>query len=476
MKRKQVLEVLDKIDDEYIQEAEKAPKKKKIKTYWIGTIAAVLALVICVNTIFNPFAIKADAIALPGDARITECPDPDDYDYYWDYEAELEIWEEKYKDTIALSDNAASSLSSFFTSGSAEFLISEDNENTLWSPVNAYMGLAMLAETLDGDSRKEILDLLNVDDIETLRKQSSAVWEYMYSDEKKEKCILANSLWLDEGLTYNQEVMDNLAYHYYSSVYQCDLGSKSANKDIGKWLNKNTGGLLKDVTDKINLSPNTILALYSTLYFEAEWSSPFDKDYNTDDVFHGVKGDTTVTYMNDTAKMNYYWDDEYTAIKLPFKNDSTMWFILPDEGKTTSDILNDGSYGEMILTGDTEDGWQNKKQVEVNYSVPKFEITSTFDLKDGLKKMGVTKIFTGNSSDFTSINIDAPLYIDVEQSAKVVIDEDKAKAASFFKGEKLEGSAPPEDIEEIDFVLDRPFVFVIAKNNMPLFTGVMNNL
>ena len=50
MKRKQVLEVLDKIDDRYIKEAEKAPKKIK-KPYWIGAVAAVLAIVICISSV-----------------------------------------------------------------------------------------------------------------------------------------------------------------------------------------------------------------------------------------------------------------------------------------------------------------------------------------------------------------------------------------------------------------------------------------
>jgi serine protease inhibitor len=29
--------------------------------------------------------------------------------------------------------------------------------------------------------------------------------------------------------------------------------------------------------------------------------------------------------------------------------------------------------------------------------------------------------------------------------------------------------------EEIDFVLDRPFLFVVQSDNMPLFTGIVNN-
>ena len=476
MKRKHVLEVLDKIDDRYVTETEKAPKKMRKRPYWIGAVAAVLAVVICISSFLNTPIITANAIALPGDARIMEYPRYDDYEDRESCMADRAVWENESEHRRTTRENAAISLSQFFTEGSAEFLASHNNDNALWSPINAYIGLSMLAEITDGDSRKEILDLFGVSDIETLRSQVSAVWESVYEDDGNEICTLANSLWLEDGLDYNQDAMNNLAYHYYASVYQTDLGSDSANKAIGNWLNKNTGGMLKDRTDKIDLSPDTILALYSTLFYQAKWSDEFNSKNNTNDIFHGVNGDANVTYMNKKlCQMNYYWHDDYSAVALSLKNGSTMWFILPDEGKTTADVLNGGAYGEMISSGSGEEGWQNKKYMKVNLSVPKFDVSSTVNLKDGLGRMGVTKVFDMESSDFTSITSDTPVYISaVNQSARVEIDEKGVKAATYIEIPGAGSAMPPEEI--IDFVLDRPFLFVITKGNLPLFTGVVNNI
>lgn len=476
MKRKHVLEVLDKIDDRYVAEAEKAPKRMKKRSYWIGAVAAVLAVVICIGSFFGSVPVTANAIALPGDARIMEHPELDDYEDRESYMADVEIWKSQLDNRSTIRENAAVSLLPFFTEASADFLSSKNNENALWSPVNAYIGLAMLAEITDGDSRKEILDLFGIEDIEALRSQVSAVWESVYEDDGNEICTLANSLWLEDGLNYNQDTMNNLAYHYYASAYQTDLGSKSANKKIGSWLDENTGGLLKDSTDKIDLSPDTVLALYSTLFFQAKWSDEFDSKNNTDGVFHGFDGDTSVTFMNKKLyQMYYYWHDNYSAVALTLKNGSTMWFILPDEGKTTADVLGDGAYGEMISSGDGEEGWQNKKYMKVNLSVPKFDVSSTINLKDGLGRMGVTKVFDINGSDFTAITSDTPVYItSVNQSARVEIDEKGVKAAAYIEFPAAGSPMPPEEI--IDFVLDRPFVFVISKGSLPLFTGVVNNL
>ncbi|MBQ8758902.1 MAG: hypothetical protein IJZ20_04330, partial [Clostridia bacterium] len=192
--------------------------------------------------------------------------------------------------------------------------------------------------------------------------------------------------------------------------------------------------------------------------------------------FHGVNGDTNVTYMNKKlCQMNYYWHDDYSAVALSLKNGSTMWFILPDEGKSTADVLSDGAYGEMISSDDGEGGWQNKKYMKVNLSVPKFDVSSTVNLKDGLNKMGVTKVFDMESSDFTAVTSDTPVYVTaVNQSARVEIDEKGVKAAAYIEFPAAGSPMPPEEI--IDFVLDRPFVFVISKGNLPLFTGVVNNL
>ena len=174
--------------------------------------------------------------------------------------------------------------------------------------------------------------------------------------------------------------------------------------------------------------------------------------------------------------MYYYWYDNYSAVALYLKNGGTMWFILPDEGEAVADVLKDGTYGEMISSyGGDEDGWQNKKYMKVNLSVPKFDVSSTVNLKEGLGRMGVTKVFDMESSDFTAITSDTPVFVtSVNQSARVEIDEKGVKAASYIEIPGVGSPMPPEEI--IDFVLDRPFVFVISKGALPLFTGVVNNI
>lgn len=433
-----------------------------------------IALILCIALLLS-FAscgllvITAKTVSRASDSRQTQRPDYDDYDDRAVWQADVDKWEEEQKLLSATTKATVTDLAPFFATGSAQFLGTQESANLLWSPVNAYIGLAMVAELTAGESRQQILDMFGAADIAALRRQVGAVWESAYYDNGHEVSSLANSLWLEEGLSYQQDTMDNLAYHYYASVYQGDLGSQKINSDIGAWINHNTGGFLKKATPDINLSPETILALYSTIYFQAKWQDEFVKSNNTKDVFHAPNGDKTVTFMNKKlAQMNYYWGDKFSAVALWLKNGSRMWFVLPDEGYTTADVLTDGQYMQMVLQQD----WENEKWMKVNLSVPKFDVNSTLNLKAGLQKMGVTDVFNEAAANFSQLTGDVPIFLtETNQSVRVQIDEKGVTAAAYIEIPGATSPAPPEEI--VDFVLDRPFLFAITTASIPLFVGTV---
>lgn len=464
-----VAKALSYVDEKYVSAA--AKKKKKKAKYFISAIAAVLALVLLFNLPSMPMVISAKAVSIASESRQMQRPDLDDYKDRDQWRADREKWEAEQKFLSSTSRAAINALTPFFTNGSAQFLSTQGSENLLWSPINAYIGLAMMTELTDGASRQQILDLFGARDIDALRQQVGAVWESAYNDNGHEISTLANSLWLENGLNYQQDTMDNIAYYYYASVYQGDLGSQKINNAIGAWINNNTGGFLKKSTSNVNLSPDTILALYSTIYFQAKWQDEFSASKNTQDTFHAPNGDKTVTFMNKKlAQMNYYYGDKFSAVALSLKNGSRMWFILPDEGYTTADVLADGQYMQMVLQQD----WENTKWMKVNLSVPKFDVNSTLNLKDGLQEMGVTDVFNEGAANFSEITGDVPIFLTAaNQSVRVQIDEEGVKAAAYIEFPGATSPEPPKEI--IDFILDRPFIFAITTESIPLFMGTVNN-
>lgn len=459
-----IADALNEVSDDKIAEAARAKRKRK-RRYFLGAVAAVLAIVLISNIGFIPGIVSAKAVSTASDSR---APERDDYENFSEYWALLE---QREADVNAALDASAS----FFRDSAALYMTDSGSENRVWSPINAYIALAALAEITDGNSRQQILDALGVSDLDTLRTQAGAFWEEVYKDDGNEICVLANSLWLNEGLKYNQQAMDDLAYYYYASVYQTDLGSSSAGKALRTWLNNNTGGLLKKNTGSAGFPENAVLTLASTVYLQSKWVDEFNSSKNTDGVFHAPTGDITVTYMNKKEyHADYYWGDSYGAVALGLKNGCRMWFFLPDEDKTVDDVLAQGQYMDTILGGTSYEDSDNQRYMKVNLSVPKFDVSSSANLTETFRELGITDIFDSLVSDFTAITSDTPVAITaVNQAARVIIDEKGVKAASYIEFPGAGAAAPPEEV--IDFILDRPFLFVIADySGIPLFTGVVN--
>ena len=458
-------DALNEISDTHLQEAIQ-PKRKR-RPYWLGAVAAVLAVVLLLAG--TGFSFRG---TLPGDQ----------------YTVTLSTEQRPIQSAVvslssaprqsgstALAGSAQTSAASFFQRSTRQFLAGTQ-ENRVYSPAGAYMVLAMLAEMTGGATQEQLLETLGVSHIESLRSRVSALWESVYTgDGASAVCALANSAWLDDALSYDQGVMDTLGYDYYASVFQGDIGSDTVNEDIRAWLSNNTGGLLEDAVDTIGYDQSTVLALFSTIYFNGTWTAEFSAADNTVDLFYSPSGVQLATYMNDRRRMDLYWGDSFSAVALSMSNGCTMWLVLPDEDATVDMVLEDGAYLELATSGTK----RNSHSYIINLSVPKFDAGSQYDLIGGLRELGITDIFDPALADFSpSVTVPGglPVYINrVTQANRVVIDESGATAASFTEASGALGFNPNTQVEEIDFILDRPFLFVITSGNgLPLFTGVVN--
>lgn len=461
-----ILKALDCIEGKFLTEA--ATRKHRKRRLLIA-VAAILALVLFWRIPSIPLAVSAKAVSLSSGSKIMKRPNvnSDKFDEWVDLRSEYRHY----------AENAVSPLLAFSEECSRAVLSGATDGNLLWSPVNAYIALAMTSELTGTHTQQELLDVLGAPDTQTLRTDIGGLWEMIYQDDGNEISILANSLWLDEKVNYHQASMDILSDHYYASVYQGTLGSEKTNRALRNWLNNETGGFLKNRTQNVKLSSDSMMALASTVYFQSKWVDEFAAAQNTEKMFHSDGGDVQCTFMNAKERqMNYYWGADFSAVSLWLKNDSKMWFILPDEDKTVDDVLSAGEYNKLF---DAESGYEttNAKYMKVNLSIPKFDIGSSIDLKEGLKKIGLTDIFEPIGNDFSpSVDSEIPVYLkNIQQNTRVAIDEEGVVAASYIILDFGAGAAmPPEEI--IDFVVDRPFLFAITTSHgIPLFLGTVQN-
>ena len=385
-----------------------------------------------------------------------------------DYEA----WNASRRKQLAAPEGYADGLWDFYADSTRTYL-SGKKENCAYSPLNLYMALSMLAECCGGESRAQILELMNAPDIESLRTQAGQVWNANYCDDGALTSILADSVWLDDSVSFEKNVVDTLAKSYYASTYTGKFGSDNMNSAIQSWLNKQTGGLLGDAVNNVAPDDTTLMALYSTAYFKGRWDSEFNPELNDTRKFHAPDGNIDAEFMNQSYERDYFWGEDFGAVRQSFVSGCDMWLILPDEDKSIDDVLTSGEYVGLIRPGSSE--YENERYIRVNLALPKFDVSSTTDLKSGLEALGVTDVFDPGNADFSELSSSDEMYVGTaRQSARVTIDEEGCTAAAFTEILMCGSACPPEDIQEIDFVLDRPFIFVITgMDGQPLFTGTV---
>lgn len=91
------------------------------------------------------------------------------------------------------------------------------------------------------------------------------------------------------------------------------------------------------------------MALATSIYFRAKWSSEFSEGNTEEKTFHAPDGDITCNFMHQGGSGTYYWGDQFSAVKKRFEVGEAMWFILPDEGATPEQLLNDPQAMEFLL-------------------------------------------------------------------------------------------------------------------------------
>lgn len=470
----EILNAMEHIDADLIEAADGPVKKKRRAAWWIAAVAAVLAVVLSASLllpILSQEAQAANLLAAPTYPQMAAYPNYNEYSDWEAYNLAYDAWRESQQQQYDQPEGYADSLTDFFHASMAQFLQGEGNPT--YSPVNVYLAMALLAETTGGNSRQQILDLFGLDTIEQLREQASHMWNAHYSDDGQTSLLLANSLWLDDEYVFKKETAQLLANHYYASSFSGNLGTEEMNRQLHAWLNQNTGGLLQEQAENVELSPESVFALASTVYFTASWKEEFSQRNTKDAVFHSPEADLTVPFMNKTMHRHMcYWADNFTAIYLHLTGNNRMWLILPDEGFTVADILESEDYLQMTLDPSS---WENKRVYDINLSLPKFDVSNQMDLCDGMKAMGLTDIFDYSISDFTPMTDTPMLYVgQINHAARVAIDEKGCVGAAFTVID-VEAGAMPTEPDEIDFVLDRPFLFVVSsRDNLPLFAGVVN--
>lgn len=444
MKKEDLFETLGELEDNVIQDA-----KKKFNPKPFALMAAALAAALLCGILLWPGGTSAP-VALAA--------------FEPDYSAEY--------DGSPLNEAYLSDIRTF--AARAGKVLLDESDSIAYSPTALYTALSMMTELTDGDCLDSLLNALEAGNTDELRKYTGDLWRYLCNNpDMKEpgKVTVANSLWLNRKYTFNEDNLQNLADYYYVASYTGDM-QKEIPRMVSEWVQKQTNNLLDC---KLNPEKNTMAVLLSAIYFYDEWAESFRQADVTEGRFENPEGEwIPVNYMNRMEKDKAYYQNEgVTASVQYFKNGGKMLFILPDEGKSPADILSDTDLIATLLN------WEGaaKNTGTVEWIIPRFTLSSTIDLKEGLTALGLGDFFDSYGNPLPKLSDTEAFISKAQQGTSVSINENGCEAASYVEIEiSLMGAPLPPSKDVIHMSLTRPFVFaILSENDVPLFLGVVNN-
>ena len=352
--------------------------------------------------------------------------------------------------------------------------------NLFYSPLSIQMALGMTFAGAGGDTATQMQSALHfgTPDIHSAFNwldQELAKRNALAETEEGDGFALriANATWGQKNFGFEQPFLDTLAESYGAGMYLLDFQSapEPSRLIINDWVAEKTEDRILDLIPSGAITPLTRMVLTNAIYFLAPWEFPFEPENTKPGTFHLLGAETVeVPMMKQTAALGLASGDGWQAVELPYNGRAlSMVVLLPDEGKleTVQAGLNGTLIGELIASiGYTE----------VNITLPKFETTTSFEVNDALKALGMTDGFEEGLADFSGMTTEDQLWISkVIHKAFVKVDEEGTEAAA-ATAVIMDGttSVPPPPVP---FVVDRPFIFFILDKptNQILFVGRVLN-
>ncbi len=373
-----------------------------------------------------------------------------------------------------ISADTADSLTGFADRSTALALAEQAGKNAVYSPLSLWAALSMLAQCGSGDSRAQVLSALGSPSVEALQAQVAQVWQGLYTDDGASSLLLANSVWLNSSLegAYVPDTLDILANRYYAGTYEAAMGTKAADQAVTDWIGKQTNGLIGGGDPVVQTKAETLALLVSSLYYRAGWTDEFLPELTQPDTFTNADRTQIKTdFMHRTVKASFLDRDHYQAAALPTQLGEVV-FLLPDQGTSPEDLLrNPDLLSSLDFSG------SDAQRGEVRWSVPKFDVASNLDLKTPLAALGITDLLDPDKADLSGLTTLSAYLSDAKQLARVKADERGVEGAAVTILSIDVTSARPDLPSKVCVMdLERPFLFVIRTEGIPLFVGVVNQL
>jgi len=370
------------------------------------------------------------------------------------------------------------------------FMDSAGDGNILFSPYGLYVALGMLSNGAEPGSptESEVLGALGSEDIDSLNAYLDSILDAAGTFgstrfDSSSMVLVDPSALSDPGTQLDEGFVKAVARYCEAVVSEADFSGdlEKVKRSIAEWVRLKTDGMIPDY--RSIATEGTVCDILNVVCFEGQWLRSFEPGRTYDEMFRNSDGtETSVPMMHrDFSGIRYYEDGRYRGLELSYdttrEGGISMHIVLPQDGSSVNTLEAWSSesveYRESFMRS-----LSSAEPVDAAVTLPKFTMSSSYDLKVVLSKMGLETSFS-DLAEYTGIIDGRVLKVDSgKHQAVITVDEDGTEAAAVTEISMKDTSVGPGyDIPKVDFRCDIPFVFTITEGStgIDFFMGYLGD-
>jgi serpin B len=347
--------------------------------------------------------------------------------------------------------------------------------NLAFSPFSIETALAMTYAGAGGQTAAEMAKVLHLgDNTAATHTAYGALVQQILADGNAAGSELdnADALWGQQGYPFAPDFLQTLQSAYGSEIHSLDFqgAPEQARGTINDWVAQQTNNKILDLLPPGFVTNDTRLVLTNALYFNGDWAHAFDANDTQDGTFTVAPGQTVkAPLMHQTADFLFGHQDGVETLEMPYAGGHlAMDVLLPDQTDGLGAL-------EAQLTPEHLAQWTaGLSEQAVDVTLPKFQVTGRFSLKNALSALGMPTAFS-DAADFSGMNGGTEaLKIDgVVHQAYVAVGEKGTEAAAATGVGASPTAIAFNPQPPVVFRADHPFVYLIrdTSTNAVLFLG-----
>lgn len=354
--------------------------------------------------------------------------------------------------------------------------------NIIVSPLSVWTLLALLTEGAGGETLRELLDVLNVDNQNDIKYNYKTLVDAINVNTNEVEISSLQLIFNDVSNQRQKTFDDNIAQFYGKDLLRTlDWNStlqarKSSYEAINQIVSDATKSQIQKAIHPMDLKDAKMIIL-SVLFFKGDWTIPFNRSSTTDTPFLNENevnvGTVPMMYGKAVFPFAAFRELEAQIVELPYGSDRhlSMMAILPRKGVPLKDVIARlVNFDMQTIYRELRTAAEEYEDDEVEVYLPRFEITADYRLKAPLFAMGVKAAMNQETAEFNRMGRDIFLG-DVVQKSRIVVNEEGTTAAASTAAIFANKATPPR------FYANRPFAFLIVdkRYDVILFMGQVKN-